>query len=29
MKKNLSDSVDDMGDEFNKYFNEDGEFVKD
>ena len=28
MKKNLSDSVDDMGDEFNKYFNEDGEFVK-
>ena len=28
MKKNLSDSVDDMGDEFNKYFNEDGEFVQ-
>ena len=28
MKKNLADSVDDMGDEFNKYFNEDGEFVK-
>ena len=28
MKKNPSDSVDDMGDEFNKYFNEDGEFVK-
>ena len=28
MKKNLSDTVDDMGDEFNKYFNEDGEFVK-
>ena len=27
MKKNLADSVDDMGDEFNKYFNEDGEFV--
>ena len=28
MKKNLADSVDDMGDEFNKYFNEDGEFVQ-
>ena len=28
MKKNLADSVDDMGEEFNKYFNEDGEFVQ-
>jgi len=28
MKKNLADSVDDMGDEFSKYFDEDGEFVQ-
>lgn len=28
MKKNLANSVEDMGDEFNKYFNEEGEFVK-
>lgn len=28
MKKNLSDSIEDIGDEFEKYFNEDGEFVK-
>ena len=28
MKKNLSESIEDIGDEFEKYFNEDGEFVK-
>ena len=28
MKKNLSQSIEDIGDEFEKYFNEDGELIK-
>src|SRR6056300_1671067 len=28
MKKNLSDSIENIGDEFEKYFNEDGELIK-
>ena len=28
MKKNLSKSIEDLGDEFEKYFNEDGELIK-